>query len=371
MNTNKKCIKTRNITQTESNNIEIINFKCNFCNKDFSQKNNLTRHLESCKQKEIKEILDTVKPVTMNVNDISKELAILKEENMSLKENQIKLEYEINFKNEHIKMKEEKYISELKSKEEKYLSELKSKDEQLKNALKSLEKKEQEYTELLNSFKSIKTSGKSTTNNTTNSNNTTVNNYNVQFDKMVEKLLIFSPENIKKSINNINGYDLVYLNDFDGEKNFSSEFVKCVKNLTFCTDTSRGSLIVKKEDGNPDKITSESFVLKCLEDGKQECLQKIDTGIQFLRKEYKAGELDPLNSTMSVEDFTKCNYKLMTVREHIRQNGPNEVITSLSNVVAKTVDQLSSKNVRKQSKKCSQQLPQIQQSYQVPQIEAK
>jgi len=338
--TNKKCIELRSTTQT---NIKTEVYPCEFCNKNFSTKQNLSTHLNICKQKEIKEILDTVKPVTMNVNDISKELAILKEENTSLKENQIKLEYEINFKNEHIKMKEEKYISELKSKEEKYLSELKSKDEQLKNALKSLEKKEQEYNELLNSFKSIKTSGKSTTNNTTNSNNTTVNNYNVQFDKMVEKLLIFSPENIKNSINKINGYDLVYLNNFDGEKNFSAEFVKCIKDLTFCTDTSRGSLIVKKEDGNTDKITSESFVLKCLEDGKQECIQKINLGIQFLETEYEAGEADPINSSISLEDFVKCRYKLMSLRDHIRQNGPNEVITTLSNVVAKNVEQLSSK----------------------------
>ena len=337
--TNKKCIELRSTTET---NIKIENYPCNFCNKNFSTKQNLTTHLNICTKKEIKEILDTVKPVTTNITDISKELVILKEENITLKEKNLKYEYEINLKNEHIKMKEEKYISELKSKEEKYLSELKSKDEQLKNALKSLEKKEQEYNELLNSFKSIKTSGKSTTNNTTN-NNTTVNNYNVQFDKMVEKLLIFSPENIKNSINKINGYDLVYLNNFDGEKNFTSEFVKCIKNLTFCTDTSRGSLIVKKEDGNTDKITSESFVLKCLEDGKQECLQKINLGIQFLENEFEESEKDPVNGTVTLEDFAKCRYKLISLRDHIRQNGPNEVITSLSNVIVKNVDQLSSK----------------------------
>jgi hypothetical protein len=316
--TSKKCIELRSTNET---NIKTEIYPCEFCNKNFSTKQNLLTHLNICKQKEIKEILDTVKPVTTNITDISKELAILKEENIILKEKNLKYEYEINLKNEHIKMK----------------------DEQLKNALKSIEKKEQEYAELLNSFKSIKSSGKSTTNNTTNNNNTTVNNYNVQFDKMVEKLLIFSPENIKNSINKINGYDLVYLNNFDGEKNFTSEFVKCIKNLTFCTDTSRGSLIVKKEDGNTDKITSESFVLKCLEDGKQECLQKINLGIQFLENEFEASEKDPVNGTVTLEDFAKCRYKLLSLRDHIRQNGPNEVITSLSNVIVKNVDQLSSK----------------------------
>ncbi len=326
--TSKKCIELRTTNDT---NIKIEIYPCKFCNKNFSTKQNLSTHLNICTKKEIKEILDTVKPATTNINDLAKQLDILKEENAILKEKQLKYEYEVNLKIEYIKMKEEKYLSELKSKEE-----------QLKNALKSLEKKEQEYTELLNSFKSIKTNNKSTTNNTTN-NNTTVNNYNVQFDKMVDKLLIFSPENIKNSINKINGYDLVYLNNFDGEKNFTSEFVKCIKNLTFCTDTARGSLIIKKEDGNADKITSESFVLKCLEDGKQECLQKINLGIQFLENEFEESEKDPVNGTVTLEDFAKCRYKLLALRDHIRQNGPNEVITSLSNVVVKNVEQLSSK----------------------------
>ena len=298
LKTNKKCIEIR-LLNTNKQDIEIECFECEFCKKNFSKKYNLNIHFKTCKVKNF-------------IQEENNENNTLKEEIKVLKEKQLKHEYELSLK-----------------------------EEQLKYALKSLEKKEQEYTELLNSFKSIKVSGKSTTNNTTN--NTTVNNYNVQFDKMVDNLLIFSPENIKNSINNINGHDLVYLNDFDGEKNFSSEFVKCIKNLTFCTDTSRGSLIVKKEDGNTDKITSESFVLKCLEDGKQECIQKINLGIQFLENEYEAGEGNPINSTISLEDFVKCRYKLLSLRDHIRQNGPNEVITTLSNVVAKNVEQLSSK----------------------------
>jgi hypothetical protein len=312
--TSKKCIELRK-TIIPINSIEILKFTCEFCDKEFSQKNNLLRHQDNCKKKEKNEIMKE----NITKSELEDENHTLKEELKVLKEKQIKHEYELSLK-----------------------------DEQLKYALKSLEKKEQEYIELLNSFKSIKVGGKSTTNNTTN--NTTVNNYNVQFDKMVEKLLIFSPENIKNSIKNINGHDLVYLNNFDGEKNFSAEFVKCIKDLTFCTDTSRGSLIVKKEDGNADKITSESFVLKCLEDGKQECIQKINLGIQFLENEYDAGEADPINSTISLDDFVKCRYKLLSLRDHIRQNGPNEVITTLSNVVAKNVEQLSSKQNKTKSK---------------------
>ncbi len=322
LKTNKKCIEIRLINANKQD-IKIECFECEFCKKIFSKKYNLNTHLKTCK---IKTFIQEENPLQNKDINLEEENNTLKEEIKILKEKQLKHEYELSLKEEQLKSKEEQ---------------LKSKEEQLKYALKSLEEKKQEYTELLNSFKSIKVSGKSTTNNTTN--NTTVNNYNVQFDKMVDKLLIFSPENIKNSINNINGHDLVYLNDFDGEKNFSSEFVKCIKNLTFCTDTARGSLIVKKEDGNTDKITSESFVLKCLEDGKQECLQKINLGIQFLEDEYEAGEENPANSTISLEDFVKCRYKLLSLRDHIRQNGPNEVITTLSNVVAKNVEQLSSK----------------------------
>jgi len=326
LKTSKKCLENRTNNINEETNIE-NKFECEFCKKVYLTKQNLIYHVNICKVKK------SIKNITTET-----QFSSLKDENKILKEQQIKYEYELRNKEDQLKYKDDQ---------------LKFKDE----IIQSLQQKLDEKIKIIEDAflkQNEKLSSSNTTNNTTNNNNNTINNYNVQFDKMVDKLLIFSPENIKNSIKNINGYDLVYLNDFDGEKNFSSEFVKCVKNLTFCTDTSRGSLIVKKEDGNPDKITSESFVLKCLEDGKQECLQKIDTGIQFLRNEYEAGEDDPVNSTISVEDFSKCRYKLMTLRDHIRQNGPNEVITSLSNVVVKNVDQLSSKNVRKQSKKLIQ-----------------
>jgi hypothetical protein len=320
LKTSKKCLENRTTNIDEEKSID-IKFDCEFCKKIFLTKQNLSNHIDICKVKNF------IKNNSTEIESISS----FKEEIKLLKEQQIK--YEIELSNTK--------------------DQLKSKDE----IIQTLQQKLDEKIKIIEDAflkQSEKLASSNTTNNTTNNNNNTINNYNVQFDKMVEKLLIFSPENIKNSINKINGYDLVYLNDFDGEKNFSSEFVKCVKNLTFCTDTSRGSLIVKKEDGNPDKITSESFVLKCLEDGKQECLQKIDTGIQFLRNEYESGESDPVNSTISVEDFVKCRYKLLSLRDHIRQNGPNEVITSLSNTVVKNVDQLSSKNVRKQNKKLIQ-----------------
>ena len=328
LKTSKKCLESRTDDTVEENNNK---FECEFCNKIFLTKQNLTHHNTTCKVKK-----------NININSTELQLSSLKEENKLLKEQQIKLENVIQNNNIIISNLQERLDDQIKSKDEM----IQTLQQKLDEKIKIIENAFLKQSETLSSL--------GTTNNTTNNNNNTINNYNLQFDKMVEKLLIFSPENIKNSINKINGYDLVYLNDFDGEKNFSSEFVKCVKNLTFCTDTSRGSLIVKKEDGNPDKITSESFVLKCLEDGKQECLQKIDTGIQFLRNEYESGESDPVNSTISVEDFSKCRYKLLSLRDHIRQNGPNEVITSLSNTVVKNVDQLSSKNVRKQNKKLLQ-----------------
>ncbi len=311
LKSSKKCILTRTTNDEinrnlNNNTIQTETYKCHHCNKSFSQKIHLATHLNTCKLKEIN---------------------ILKEQ--------------VKSKDEMIQNLQQKIDNQLKSKDEI----IQSLQQKLDEKIKIIEEAFLKQTEKLSSS--------NTTNNTTNNtnNNNTINNYNVQFDKMVEKLVIFSPENIKNSINKINGYDLVYLNDFDGEKNFSSEFVKCIKNLTFCTDTSRGSLIVKKEDGNPDKITSESFVLKCLEDGKQECLQKINNGIQFLHQEYETGEEDPANATITVEDFAKCRYKLIALRDHIRQNGPNEVVTSLSNTLVKTVDQLSTKTNKKQQKK--------------------
>ena len=54
---------------------------------------------------------------------------------------------------------------------------------------------------------------------------------------------------------------------------FISNFVDVIKDLTFCTDASRGFLIIKDEDGVTERITSQKFVLECFKKANKELLE--------------------------------------------------------------------------------------------------
>jgi hypothetical protein len=104
--TSKKCIINRPIVD----DIKIDIFECNFCNKEFPQKKNLLRHLEICKKKEIKEILEEVKQPQNDLHElisVKEELRKLKEDYERLKENEKELSYKLQLKDEQLKMKDE------------------------------------------------------------------------------------------------------------------------------------------------------------------------------------------------------------------------------------------------------------------------
>ena len=137
LKSSKTCISLRNITDELSSKPEekINNFDCNFCNKGFSRRDALVRHLETCKKKEIKEILQKVTPIII---DSSEELNSIREYLRKLENNYNILKIE----NENIKRK----YNDIKENESEMIIELRIKDEQLKmkdeiiNILKNKEK---------------------------------------------------------------------------------------------------------------------------------------------------------------------------------------------------------------------------------------
>ena len=339
LNYHKKSAKFCLELQKQSNNenIEIKQHNCEYCDKSFTQKTPLLNHLIICNVKSYKDKIDNKieelkEEYERKINDLK-----INNENLLFEfkvENKLKDEKyssELKLKDEQIKLKEEKYMSELKLKDE----QLKLKDEQLKlkdEIILKLEKKLDE-----NESRLIKNNEK-LTNELINRpqqvvNNSNTNNYTLQFNKLKDQMLPFTELNIKDCIKKINGNTLIYYNDNDVNLNFIGYFVKAVKVLTFCTDSSRGALIIKDEDGNHSKVVASEFVLKCLEKSRKECIEILDKARQFLEDEEKDGNI-------SISEYAKCNNMLTSIKAHILQGTPNDLTKSISNTLIKNVDKI-------------------------------
>ena len=332
----KFCLELQNKNNTENNkiNTDKINnetvqindktiqkkeYRCKYCEKIFSQKTPLTTHLTICNVKNYKEKID------IKIDELKEEY---ERKINDLKINNQNLLFDFKVEN---KLKDEKYLSELKLKDE----QLKLKDEQIKLKDETILKLEKKLDE--NESRLIKNNEK-LTNELINRpqqvvNNSNTNNYTLQFNKLKDQMLPFTELNIKDCIKKINGNTLIYYNDNDVNLNFIGYFVKAVKVLTFCTDSSRGALIIKDEDGNHSKVVASEFVLKCLEKSRKECIEILDKARQFLEDEEKDGNI-------SLTEYAKCNNMLTSIKAHILQGTPNDLTKSISNTLIKNVDKI-------------------------------
>ena len=182
-----------------------IKFICEYCNKHFLVKQSYSSHISGCKLKNERQQLE---------NNLKKELQRLKDENDKLKHENEKLKLII-----HIK------------------------DEQTN--------KHNKYTSVIN-----------------NNNDNRKTQYNIQFNQLFEKLDILNESNVNKRINTINTQEQIREYDVS---NFTSEFIDKLidvfKDLTFCTDQSRKTVVYKDEDSNSVKMSVEELLTKCLQLG--------------------------------------------------------------------------------------------------------
>jgi len=259
----------------------------------------------TCKYKN-KEKDQVIKKVDTHKEIEQNELTELKTE-IRLKEEQIK------FKDQQLKEKDQQ----LKEKDQHYEKLLKEKDDFIK--------------ELINKY----TSGPTVYQ--TNSINQTNNiNYNNMKAEMINKLIPFTDENISNMITKMNGHDLIYLNDFDAEKSFISEFIKVVKTLALCVDASRGKLAVKNQTGETKTLLVDTFLQTIISKTEKQLLTIIRNAYTFLKSEYE-------NDIITFEDYSNCSMKLNIIKAHIKQNGRNEFLVFLANSLVKGLDILPSK----------------------------
>ncbi len=233
--TAKFCLNIQNQLNTNNNtnnniNINILpeeqtNFTCEYCNKSFNLKYNYNVHLSSCKHKKTLE-------TNTKLEEYSKKL---EETTNKLKELEKKLE-----------MKELEMLLSIQSKDE-LIYQLK---EQLKNP-----------TTIIHNNNSTNTTTKNT-------------NYNIQYNRMVDKITSNKQDILQKRLQTLNKSKLIHDNENKLTDNFCNHIVNQVKDMVFCTDMSRGNLVMKDEDNKPVKIASEAFVIKCFQKAKKELLKE-------------------------------------------------------------------------------------------------
>lgn len=295
--TAKFCLKLQQNKQEENNINTKSNFACEHCEKTFTTKFALTRHNLICNIKILKDKLSEELKL--------KDEQYLKEKSELEKQN-INFQYELKEKENQLKEKE-KQISKL----ENIIKE--------KDAL--LAKNYDKLTEKLADRPNIV-------------NNNTNNNYTIEFNKLKDDLLPFTEENIRNCIRTINSNTLIYFNDFNVNANFIGNFINSVKTLAFCTDASRGCLVVKDENGKSSKIMARAFTADCFKKGQKECILVLDKAVKFLEQEYK-------NQYIDDTEYSKCLNMLTYIKGHITQGTENEFIRELSSNLTKIVPQIT------------------------------
>lgn len=291
--TAKFCLEIQQNTSVPLSDITKDDLRCVYCSKSFTTKPNLNTHLGICK---------------------------LKQEHDKLEQQRI--QYEIELEKERLRYNTElnKIILEKDKINELLQQEVRMLKEQL--ALKNTE------------FSSMLEKLSQSQQVVINDNSTNTNSYNIQYNKMVEQLLPYTDENISKQFGQIP--TIALRSDLDKmEETFISQFSKHMSPLAFCTDASRGRLVIKDEDGKPVKRLAEHVVLDCIIKCKKEINIMINDIGYKIEQDYDEGKID----SEVYRDFTLQHAYLHDyLKTHKDTITP--YIRRLSNVFSRTCAQI-------------------------------
>jgi len=279
----KYCLDIQKNTVLDKSTIKENIYTCRYCDKIFNLKKTYCKHIETCKKSETVILTEKYEnEINQIKKDYEKELKHLKE----------KFESEIRYKNDIIN-KLDCDLSEYKNKYESIINNIQNENSETNKYL--LEK--------------------------ACSKNSIINtNYNVQFNNMFNELDTFNDENIKLRISQMNTDKIINANDRINDS-FLSNFSEVIKDLTFCTDASRGTLIVKDLDGSSEKITSKKFVLECFKKGNNDL---INTCI-------KIHDIITDNPNINVYEQVKMRDDLATIITYLRENNLTSMVTNTAN----------------------------------------
>ena len=341
-------------------------FICEFCNRELATKQTLTKHEERCKEKKVilferekkendkkieHEHLNQVEKLTKQLETVSenrekqietlsanyeKQLKELIESNNKYKQQTYILEQQNLMYKDELRIQKEEFDKRILKLEYEYKIDIKCKEEQLKAKEEQLKAKDdyiKKLEEECNDYKKI--SKEALTKPTTVIDNSKTNNttYNNQYNQMVGEIKPFTQTEVSKMVSSIPYSQLIGFNK-KVDDNFVSQFVNAIKDLTFCTDSSRGNLVVKDAKGNITKMLSEAFVTECFKKGKKEIYQLIKDAVKFVNDAYESERYD-------YDEYSLCMTKLSEIKVLISKEGVTPIVKSVSTSLVKSVKQLA------------------------------
>ncbi len=278
----KKC-KEKNILPE----VEIELFTCEYCNKDFTLKHNYNCHLTTCKEKKVVEETKEKKIKDDQLEQLNKKLKSYENRMNIYESNVTELNLKLQFKEQYIQ---------------------------------NLEKQ-------IESYKLLLSNKPTTVYNDNSTNKTTTTNYNIQFNQMLEKIGILCDQAVLSRLKNIPDDEIDKYNYTDITNEVSNSLTNVLKDLAFCTDSSRKTVITKNEQTESHKMDVEEFLTTCLQLGRPEINNYLDN--------VKMSIDDKVNDDIiSEEDFNKFKPKYTEIRNFINDKNMN-IKTSKNNPLKK------------------------------------
>lgn len=365
------------------NNIQVDSvspsYICDYCSKECTTRANLKSHMSTCPAKQVKEQYDklyssfaqlesqhTILQEQYNkqqeeIKDLKNSLSWEKDQNSNYKTEYKVAMKEISTLNKRLEHSDDNIQQQLIEKDkrieekDKQLSyrdnqieeykkekdrlcaiinekekELKQKDVEMKRELK---KKDSSLAKAMNKLVHNQPSI------TYTEHNVISNTYNSEFNHLFQELPNFTETNVKERVSTLNHEGIIFSNNYDVDFNFASKLVGVLKDLTFCTDQSRGKLIIKTEDGKQKSMSADEFVIECIGKSKDECKTLLRGTFKYCEQQFK-------EQRMFEDDYNNIKAKIVTLLSCIHKATISNSIKSIPNLVVKHCKQLSKRNVQ-------------------------
>jgi hypothetical protein len=272
--------------------------KCEFCNKEFSNISNLKYH-----QKNAKFCLElqNQKHTNHKCEYCNKEFAsdkYLKQHTSHCKvfkdkQELIKIKAELNEINVRYELREQEFRKELEYKEQEFRKELEYKMKAKDDIITSKDTLINKLEKLISRPTTIYNTDNSTTNN---------NNYQIQYNQLVDTIQTLNTENLAKRINSIEIKDVYTSVVLDFENNFSNKLSNIFKEFTFCINNTKKVVVMKNDKGETKEMNIKDFINMCIQLGLTDIdniLHKIASHHEERMDSIKNEEYVPLDEYLS------------------------------------------------------------------------